>query len=107
MNERTNNQTQGDIALKALEAVIDPEIGLNIVDLGLIYEINFDESKSNINVLMTLTTQFCPLGDSISESVKQVLQNTFIDSSVDVELTYEPAWNQERISASGYKFLND
>jgi metal-sulfur cluster biosynthetic enzyme len=107
MNVKTNNSLKSCIALAALEAVIDPEIGLNIVDLGLILELDFDESKQNINVKMTLTTPFCPMGESISGAVKRVLENTFPHTLVLIELNFDQPWSHERISEEGLKFLNN
>jgi metal-sulfur cluster biosynthetic enzyme len=106
MNVNTNNELKSCIALAALEAVIDPEIGLNIVDLGMILELEFDEPEQNLHVTMTLTTPFCPMGESISGSVKRVLENTFPQTTVLVELNFDQPWSHERISEEGLKFLN-
>src|SRR5680860_140028 len=106
MNEITNNPIKCTLALEALKDVIDPEIGLNVVDLGLIYQIDFDEENSNINTVFTLTTQFCPMGESITEAVKRALENEFPLMEVDLDLTFDPAWNQEMISEVGINFLN-
>ena len=104
MNVITNNNIKCTIALAALESVEDPEIGLNVVDLGLIYQIDFEDSA--IFISMTLTTQFCPMGESITGAVKRVLENTFINSVVQLTLTFEPPWNYEMISEEGKIFLN-
>ncbi len=106
MNEVTNNPNQCAIALEALKDVIDPEIGLNVVDLGLIYEIDFDEENSKIRSVFTLTTQFCPMGESITEAVKRALEKAFPQMEVTLEITFDPAWNQEMISEAGIQFLN-
>src|ERR1035437_621477 len=106
MNVLTNNNIKCTIALVALENVVDPEIGLNVVDLGLIYQIDFDETNSKIYVDMTLTTQFCPMGESITDAVKRVLENTFTGMEVQLELTFNPPWSHERISEEGQKYLN-
>ena len=106
MNVITNNQDKCDRALKALEQVIDPEIGLNIIDLGLIYQVDFDEALSTLYVSMTLTTRFCPMGESIIESARNILENTFKDLEVSLSLTFQPPWNYERISEKGKIFLN-
>ena len=106
MNVLTNNNIKCTIALVALENVVDPEIGLNVVDLGLIYQIDFDETNSKIYVDMTLTTQFCPMGESITDAVKRVLENTFTGMEVQLELTFDPPWSHERISEEGQKYLN-
>jgi len=77
MNVVTNDNIRCTIALAALEQVMDPEIGLNIVDLGLIYQVDFDEAAKKIYLTMTLTTAFCPMGEAITSAAKRVLENTF------------------------------
>lgn len=94
------------IALAALQDVIDPEIGLSVVDLGLIYQLDFDEASGKVYVLMTLTTQFCPMGESMVDGVARALQSIFPDDEVNVALTFDPPWNHERISEEGQKLLN-
>ncbi|HVU94326.1 MAG TPA: metal-sulfur cluster assembly factor [Puia sp.] len=106
MNVTTNNDLQCTIALAALENVIDPEIGLNVVDLGLIYRIDFDAPGPGISVLMTLTTPFCPMGDAITSAVEQVLQETFAAARITVKLSFDQPWSHDRISDNGKKFLN-
>ncbi len=106
MNVITNNNIKCTVALAALQTVTDPEIGLNVVDLGLIYQIDFDEASRKIFISMTLTTQFCPMGESIMDAVTQAVQSTFTGDEVKVELTFYPAWNHERISKEGQTFLN-
>ena len=106
MNVITNNSIKCSIALTALQHVMDPEIGLNVVELGLMYNLDFDEAASKIYASMTLTTQFCPMGESITDSVKQALQAIFPTDAVDVHLTFDPPWNHELISEKGQNFLN-
>ena len=106
MNVTTNNNIKSTIALAALQNVIDPEIGLNVADLGLIYEIDFDEAGRKINTTMTLTTQFCPMGESIVDGVTQAMQQTFPEDEIHVDLTFDPPWNYELISEQGRIFLN-
>jgi metal-sulfur cluster biosynthetic enzyme len=106
MNEITNDKDKCTIALEQLHDVIDPEIGLNIVDLGLIYQIDFDEKGKVIYCTMTLTTQFCPMGESISDGTKSCLENTFEGYDVTVNLTFDPPWSAEKISPEGQEFLN-
>ena len=101
----SNDELKCQIAQDALKTVIDPEIGLNIVDLGLIYEINFDLSKQMILLRMTLTTQFCPMGESITDAAKQILESTFTGYETKLELSYNPAWNIEFLSEEGKRFL--
>ncbi|MCC7233260.1 MAG: metal-sulfur cluster assembly factor [Bacteroidia bacterium] len=105
MSVETNNNIKSMIGLSALESVYDPEIGLNVVDLGLIYKMNFDEEGKMLHCTMTLTTEFCPMGESITENVKNALQATYPDYSIDLQLTFDPAWNYTMISEEGRSFL--
>ena len=102
----TNSNLKSTIALSGLYDVVDPEIGLNVVDLGLIYSLYFDEEEKTVQGTMTLTTQFCPMGESILNNVTSSLSRSFPEYHVHVELTFEPPWNAERISAEGMEFLN-
>ncbi|HTN08548.1 metal-sulfur cluster assembly factor [Agriterribacter sp.] len=106
MNVVTNSDIKSTIALATLHNVIDPEIGLNVVDLGLIYQIDFDEPGRKISTTMTLTTQFCPMGESIVDGVTQAMQQTFPDDAIQVDLTFNPPWSYDLISEEGRKFLN-
>ena len=106
MNEITNHEIKCSIALASLRQVIDPEIGLNIVDLGLIYQVDFDELNDEIFLTMTLTTQFCPMGESIRDGVMNAMQNSFHDYTIHIDIVFDPPWNHERISEEGKEFLN-
>ncbi len=107
MNVITNNNIKCTVALAALQNVMDPEIGLNIVDLGLIYQIDFDETERKVFCAMTLTTQFCPMGESITNAAKEILKDSFPEYETIIELTFDPPWNHEMISAEGREFLNE
>jgi len=107
MNIISNNQLKSTVALAALQNVMDPEIGLNIVDLGLIYQIDFDETEMKIFCTMTLTTKFCPMGESITNAAKENLKLSFPDYEPTIELTFDPPWNHELISEAGQEFLNE
>lgn len=80
----------------ALRKVKDPELGLNIVDLGLIYEITVDEQR-NIHVDMTLTSPGCPAGPQIMTDVERVLQALPGVGDVELNLVWSPYWTPERI----------
>jgi metal-sulfur cluster biosynthetic enzyme len=82
--------------LSALESVIDPELGINVVDLGLIYHAMW--TKAGIDVAMTTTSPSCPLSDVLLEDVVSALRARFCETSVHVELTFEPPWGPERLS---------
>jgi metal-sulfur cluster biosynthetic enzyme len=83
------------VALEKLKEVIDPEIGANVVDLGLIYGINVDKNK--VKVKMTLTSLGCPLGNFLISEVENKLKEVGF-KKVDVELTFNPPWTPERMS---------
>ena len=106
MNEITNHPLKCSIALSALKQVIDPEIGLNVVDLGLIYQVDFDELNDEIFLTMTLTTQFCPMGESIRDGVMNALQNSFPNYTIHISIVFDPPWSHEKISEEGKEFLN-
>ncbi len=84
-----------------LKTVVDPEVGVNIVDLGLIYEITMDNETKTIHVVMTLSTRGCPLGDVIIQNVQVVLDANYPDYKNDVELVWEPMWSPEMITEDG------
>lgn len=101
----TNNTEKCSIALEALKDVYDPEIGLDVVSLGLIYQIDFDEEQKMVFVSMTLTTQFCPMGESIQSNVTEAVQASYPGYGVHVDLTFNPPWSYDRISEEGRAFL--
>lgn len=105
MNIKTNNSARCDYALQDLYNVDDPEIGLNIVDLGLVYELYFDEANNKLECIMTLTTQFCPMGGTITENTRNSLGNSFPGWEVSLNLTFDPAWNLGMVSPEGREFL--
>ncbi|WP_124057302.1 metal-sulfur cluster assembly factor [Vaginisenegalia massiliensis] len=94
--------TQVEEALKfaifeQLEQVIDPELGVDIVNLGLVYEVDLNE-EGLCQVKMTLTTIGCPLADVIVQDVKQQLLKIEAIKEVNVEFVWYPAWTPERMS---------
>jgi FeS assembly SUF system protein len=83
--------------IESLKTIYDPEIPVNIYELGLIYEIRIDDD-ANVSVLMTLTTPNCPVAESMPEEVRvKVLETDGVNSS-EVELTFEPPWDQEMLT---------
>ncbi len=84
-----------DDVRQQLKEVIDPDLEINIVDLGLIYEVKADDGE--VFILMTLTTPGCPLHGVFDELVKKEVRKLDVDS-VEVELTFEPRWTPEKIS---------
>ncbi|MER2560548.1 MAG: metal-sulfur cluster assembly factor [Myxococcaceae bacterium] len=91
------------VALETLRDVIDPEVGLNIVDLGLVYGI--DAVGGSLQVQLTMTTPACPLGEQIQRDAEERLRTVAGVDDVTVELVWEPAWTPDRISAVGKQLL--
>ena len=78
--------------LDALATVIDPELGMNIVDLGLVYEVQVGGDTASI--WMTMTTPACPIASHLVSQVKTTLSSQFSElRTIDVQLVWEPAWN--------------
>lgn len=82
-----------------LRTVIDPELGVNIVDLGLIYEIAL-EPEGNVKIVMTLTTPGCPLGGFLDDQIRSCLAQLPQVRDVSIELVWEPAWEPAAMSDS-------
>jgi metal-sulfur cluster biosynthetic enzyme len=87
-----------DEVRQALKSVYDPEIGISIVDLGLVYGVQVDEDSRNVLIDMTLTTPACPLGPIIKTQAHAVLTNPAVND-VDINLVWTPRWDP-RIMAS-------
>ena len=85
-----------DMVTSCLQNVIDPELGINIVDLGLIYNIQIEENK--ISVDMTLTTAGCPMAGVLAGSVEQAIREVFEEADVEVSLVWDPPWSPDRLS---------
>lgn len=89
-----------DRVMAQLENVIDPELGIDIVNLGLIYEIQLDD-QDNVNVLMTLTSMGCPLAGTIVNDIKMALselQEIQEIGEVEVDITFNPPWGKSMMS---------
>lgn len=87
--------TEKDVR-KALKEVKDPELGLDLVVLGLIYDIEITEA--DVHATISLTSPFCPVAGQIVEDVKTAIEGVEGVESAEVELTFEPPWTPERIS---------
>lgn len=98
MNSRTR-------VITALKTVIDPELQLNIVDLGLIYAIDVDEAGMPLRIGMTLSSKSCPMGESILSATKNCLERAFEAFKGELKLVWEPEWNADFISAAGIRKL--
>ena len=81
-----------DEILQAISTVIDPEVGFNLVEMGLIYDASSDD-EGNVKVTMTLSTKACPLHQMILQWVKEAVEKLPNVKEVDIEVVWEPAWN--------------
>ena len=84
--------------VEVLKTVFDPEIPVNIYDLGLIYRIELNEDNTVLNVDMTLTAPNCPAADFIVEDVRQKLETITGIEKVEVNLVFEPEWDKDMMS---------
>lgn len=83
--------------LETLEMVIDPELGIDIVNLGLVYEIRF-EQDGRTEIDMTLTTMGCPLADLLTDQIHDVMKEVPEVTNVEVKLVWYPAWSVDKMS---------
>lgn len=86
-----------DLVREKLKEVYDPELGLNIVDLGLVYDIQVSEEQ-DVNIEMTLTTPGCPLHGSISAGTEAAVRGIEGVGKVNVNLVWQPAWTPDKMS---------
>ncbi|WP_201861214.1 metal-sulfur cluster assembly factor [Microvirga soli] len=90
--------------LDCLQDVMDPEIGLSVVDLGLVYQAGQDDH--GIDVALTLTTRACPLGEMIVEDARARLVRRFPDApGIAINLVWSPLWTPDRITPRGQELL--
>jgi metal-sulfur cluster biosynthetic enzyme len=104
MNNAVSNALQmfltEELVYAALKEVIDPELGLNIVDLGLIYEVTIADGA--VTVVMTLTTPGCPMHASFRSEIEATLWRALPGlDSLDIQLVWEPPWTPEMLTAEG------
>ncbi|MBE1555057.1 metal-sulfur cluster assembly factor [Sporosarcina limicola] len=91
------SQDMKDSMMGALENVIDPELGVDIVNLGLVYDVELDEEGTS-KVTMTLTSMGCPMGPQIVANIKQELMELPEVKDVDVNVVWSPPWSRDNMS---------
>jgi metal-sulfur cluster biosynthetic enzyme len=87
-----------DEILEALKEVHDPELGVNIVDLGLVYEVDIDPEQGRVHVTYTLTTMGCPIGPMVEAQMNQLLSGFAGIQHVECEMVLRPPWTPEMMS---------
>ncbi|TVR80317.1 MAG: SUF system Fe-S cluster assembly protein [Chitinophagaceae bacterium] len=96
MPDRSFAEIKNDI-IEIIKTIYDPEIPVNIYDLGLIYEVNVDPAN-NVHLVMTLTSPNCPVAESLPQEVKDKIKTVPGVNSVDLELTFDPTWDQDMMT---------
>ncbi len=92
--------TQKQTIVTALYNVVDPELYVNIIDLGLVYNIDIDDS-GKITITITLSTPHCPLEEAIKNGIHNALEQDFPGSPIEVIVVWEPAWNFSMMTEEG------
>ena len=91
--------------ISEIKKIYDPEIPVNIYELGLIYKVEIDE-KSKVNVEMTLTSPNCPVAESLPNSVKDNIMKVDGVTDVDLKLVWDPPWSKDKMSEAAKLELN-
>lgn len=91
--------------IEALKKVIDPEVQINIIDMGLVYNVEILEEEKKIIITMTLSSPHCPMGNTIVAAVQNCLGFHFVSYKGEVNLVWEPAWSIDKISEEGKQQL--
>ncbi len=94
-----------DKVIAEIKKIYDPEIPVNIYELGLIYDIKIDK-QNNVKVNMTLTTPNCPVAESLPKEVKDSIMEIKEVNKVDLDLVWDPPWNKSMMSEAAKLELN-
>lgn len=97
MAETIDTNELGQKIVKVLKTIYDPEIPVDIYELGLIYDVFVNEDRE-VKILMTLTTPNCPVAESLPQEVEERVKSLDEVSDCELELTFDPPWSQELIS---------
>ena len=103
IQEKGVSRTQ---VVAALGLIIDPELGINIVDMGLLYSADIDALGKCILINLTLSSRGCPMGAAILGGAENILKKYFPGYKIDVLLVWEPAWTPDFISEEGRQLLD-
>lgn len=97
MSEDMNTTDLGEKVVNVLKTIFDPEIPVDIYELGLIYDV-FVNEDSDVKVLMTLTTPNCPVAETLPVEVEEKIKSIDMVNDCEVELTFDPPWSQDLMS---------
>lgn len=103
MDMQTEIPTEKDVR-KSLSSVIDPEVGMNIVDLGLVYLVEISENRLRVD--MTMTTPACPMGEMIMDNARHALRGLMpVGAEIELNLVWDPPWSSEKMSDYAREFF--
>ncbi len=94
----TKNKTLTERIIEELKLIYDPEIPVDIYELGLIYDVFVNKEQNAVKIIMTLTTPNCPVAESMPQEVKDRVNAIEGVEEVELDLTFEPAWTQDLMS---------
>ena len=100
---QTSLPSQDDV-LEAMYDIVDPELGINVVDLGLVYDVAVDDEAA-VKIDMTLTSPACPLTDVIEDQTRSVLVNSGLCTDMEINWVWIPAWGPDKITDDGREQL--
>jgi len=105
MSETTNALPNKEEVFEALRPIVDPELNLSIVDLGLIYDSEADEDNKRLNIKMTLTSPACPVGPQIMGAVHSTALQIEGVEDVDIELVWNPPWDPRKMATEDVRMM--
>lgn len=94
---KLNTKELGEKIVKVIKTIYDPEIPVDVYELGLIYDVFVNENYG-VKILMTLTTPNCPVAESLPQEVEDKVRSISIVTSAEVEITFDPPWSQDLMS---------
>ncbi|MFL2633794.1 MAG: DUF59 domain-containing protein [Candidatus Marisimplicoccus sp.] len=94
---KMNTQDLGEKIVKELKSIFDPEIPVDIYELGLIYDV-FVNEDNEVKILMTLTSPNCPVAESLPQEVEEKIRSIDEVKTAEVEITFDPAWTKDLMS---------
>ncbi|MFO7703291.1 SUF system Fe-S cluster assembly protein [Psychroflexus maritimus] len=97
MAEIINTEELGDKIVRVLKTIYDPEIPVDIYELGLIYDV-FVNEDNEVKIIMTLTSPNCPVAESLPQEVQEKVKSLDSVKDVEVEMTFDPAWTKDNMS---------
>ena len=96
-NKKNNSVPLGDEIVKVLKSIFDPEIPVDIYELGLIYDV-FVNEDNDVKIVMTLTSPNCPVAESLPQEVKEKVSSINLVNEVEIEMAFEPPWSKDLMS---------